>query len=495
MSDGEVHTGASGLARKRRWAVGIATGAVLLSGAGMAATQLIKSPAQAAADSEAPPPTVLTAPVEHRVLEDSVTVRGTVTADQTVEVSPSAGSPDGGPPVVTKLPVEGGQQIEAGQRLLEVSGRPVFALQGELPVFRDLKPGAEGDDIAQLQDALTALGHSTAGDRGGYFGPRTKAALTAFYDSIGYTPQPAQADGDSAVDSAESAVTEAERALEDARSAAASGAGSGTPGAGTGEGTDVDDKDADEPSVSDGKGAGEGSARQIERAQEDLAKAREELARVQATTGPMLPASEVVFLSRFPARVDEVHARVGDEVSGPVLTVSAGALVVHGYLQQHEKGLVRSGQQVRILSEVTGRTATAKVVSVADTVGQEQTAASGEDKAQAVGAQGYLMLVRPDKPLPPDLTGQDVRLTVHAAATKAAGLVVPLSAVSAGADGRTTVTVVEKGDGRRRVAVVTGSTGDGCVEVRPQTAGALAEGDNVLIGVRASPADAAGAGS
>ncbi|MFE0802546.1 peptidoglycan-binding protein [Streptomyces sp. NPDC058812] len=484
MSDGEVHTGASGLTRKRRWAVGIATGAVLLSGAGMAATQMIKSPAQAAADSEAPPPTVLTAPVEHRVLEDSVTVRGTVTAAQTVEVSPSAGSPDGGAPVVTKLPVKGGQQIEAGQRLLEVSGRPVFALQGELPVFRDLKPGAEGDDIAQLQDALTALGHSTAGDRDGYFGPRTKAALTAFYDSIGYTPQPAQEDGDSAVDSAESAVTEAERALEDARLGAASGAGSGTRGEDAGTGTGVD-----------GKGAGEGSARQVERAREDLAKAREELARVRATTGPMLPASEVVFLSRFPARVDEVHARVGEEVSGPVLTVSAGALVVHGYLQQHEKGLVRSGQQVEILSEVTGRTATAKVVSVADTVGQEQTAASGEDKEQAAGAQGYLMLVRPDEPLPPDLTGQDVRLTVRAAATKGASLVVPLSAVSAGADGRTTVTVVEKGDGRRKVAVATGSTGDGCVEVRPQTTDALTEGDKVLIGVRASPAGAAGAGS
>ncbi|MCL7427144.1 peptidoglycan-binding protein [Streptomyces sp. YS415] len=494
MSDGEVHTGAAGLPRKRRWAVGIATGAVVLSGAGMAATQFIKSPAQAAADSEAPPPTVLTAPVEHRVLEDSVIVRGTVTAAQTVEVSPSAGGPDGGAPVVTKLPVKDGQRIEAGQRLLEVSGRPVFALRGELPVFRDLKPGAQGDDVAQLQDALTALGHSTVGDREGYFGPRTKAALTGFYDRIGYTPQTAQEDGDNAVHNAEAAVTLAERALEDARLGAASGTSSGTHAAEAG--TDADGKGVGDPLGTDGKGAGGSTARQVERAQEDLATARDELARVRATTGPMLPASEVVFLSRFPARVDAVHARVGEEVSGPVLTVSAGALVVQGYLQQHEKGLVRSGQRVEILSEVTGRTATAKVVSVADTVGQEQTAASGgEDKEQATGAQGYLMLVRPDKPLPPDLTGQDVRLTVRAAATKGASLVVPLSAVSAGADGTTTVTVVEKGDGRRKVAVVTGTTGDGSVQVRPRTPGVLTEGDKVLVGVRPNPANAAGAGS
>ena len=34
--------------------------------------------------------------------------------------------------------------------ILTASGRPVFALQGELPAYRDLVPGISGDDVLQL---------------------------------------------------------------------------------------------------------------------------------------------------------------------------------------------------------------------------------------------------------------------------------------------------------------------------------------------------------
>jgi hypothetical protein len=92
---------------------------------------------------------------------------------------------------VTRIDVRSGDAVRPGRALLEVSGRPVIALRGTLPVYRNLKPGTEGDDVTQLQKALADTGHPVAGDPAGLFGPGTKSALTALYRSIGYDPLPA----------------------------------------------------------------------------------------------------------------------------------------------------------------------------------------------------------------------------------------------------------------------------------------------------------------
>ncbi len=68
------------LSHARRWVTGVVGTAVLLSVAGVLAAQLIKSPAQAVADTAPPPPSVITAPVEQRILKDTVIIRGTVTS-------------------------------------------------------------------------------------------------------------------------------------------------------------------------------------------------------------------------------------------------------------------------------------------------------------------------------------------------------------------------------------------------------------------------------
>ncbi|WP_411073817.1 peptidoglycan-binding domain-containing protein [Streptomyces sp. cmx-4-7] len=487
----------SGLARRRRWVAAVAVGAVVLSGVGIGAARLIKSPAQAAAEAGPPPMDLLVARVEKRVLRDTVIVRGTATAAQTVQVAPVTSVEGAGSPVVTKLPVAVGDRVTAGRVLLEVSGRPVFVLPGRLPVYRDLKPGATGEDVEQLQKALARRGHGTGADRAGTFGAGTKAALTAFYSSIGYDPLPAVADGGESVAAAEDAVTSAERALEDAvaaRDAAKEapaggegedGAGAGSGGAGKGSsGTDGGKASAG----GGGSGGGADAERAVRRAREDLAEARTDLAGARAVTGPMLPAGEVVFLEGFPARVDSVPARTGSPVSGPVMSLSAGALVVRALLQEHQKGLVRAGQKVEVLSEVSGVSAPARVQSVAGTMSQAQTPGrsdgSGGDQGgqEAGGERGYAMTVRPEKPLNPELAGQDVRLTIEAAATGGDALVVPVSAVSAGADGRTTVTVVE-GTTRRQVEVRPGTTGDGFVEIEPVGPGRVEEGDNVITGI------------
>ncbi|WP_051433651.1 efflux RND transporter periplasmic adaptor subunit [Streptomyces niveus] len=431
--------------RRRRWVMGTAAAAALLTAAGVLAAETIRSPAQAVADAAPPPASLLTAPVEYRVLKDSVILRGTVTAEQSVEVS-AEGGPEG-TAVVTRLPVKAGGPVKAGQVLLEVSGRPVVALEGPLPMYRDLKPGGRGDDVAQLQSALASLGHSTAGDESGYFGRRTKAAVSALYESVGHTPLAARPEGGPTLEQAGDEVTAARRALEDLPDTA--------------------------PSV------------QRTRATEDLAKAQERRDEIETTSGPMVPASELVFLKSFPGRVAGVNTRVGAKASGAAMVLSAGRLVVNGMLQPHQKGLVQPEQPVEILSESTGATASGTVTSVADVMETESTGPPGDGAADAAtGDRGYPVVVKPAKALRSDFAGQDVRLTIEAASTGSRTLVVPVSAVSAGADGKTTVTVVTPDDGQRRVRVTTGTSGDGYVEVRPAPGQPLAEGARVVVGVR-----------
>ncbi|WP_329614294.1 HlyD family secretion protein [Streptomyces brevispora] len=428
---------------------------VLLSVAGVLATQVIKSPAQAVADTAPPSPSVITAPVEYRVLKDSVIIRGTVSSEQSVDITPSASGPDAGAAIVTRVPVKPRQPVKAGQLLLEVSGRPVIALRGTLPMYRDLKPGAQGDDIAQLQSSLEALGHRTAGDCGGCFGPRTKEAVTALYEDLGYTPLPAQPDEDLLLEEAQDQVLAARRGLEDLPASA--------------------------------------SAKQTDRAAGDLRKAQERLSRAEAKSGPTIPVSELVFLTSFPARVDSVTARAGTQSTGKVLTLSTGKLVINGALQTHQKGLVQAGEKVEILSELTGATSTGTVASVSDVLSDAQSSPDGDSAAAPVtGGRGYPVVVKPMKSLPLDLAGQDVRLTVEAASTRRKALIVPVSAVSAGTDGRTSVTVLMPDGSRRRVQVTTGTSGDGQVQLIPAAGQRLAEGERVVIGVRSDRAGGPG---
>ncbi|MGV9286668.1 peptidoglycan-binding protein [Streptomyces sp. NPDC003719] len=481
--DGTAPSAGRQLARRRRVLVTALVGAVAVSALGIGASQVIKSPAQAAADTAAPPPSVMTAPVEKRVLRNSVIVRGMVAASQSVDVTPSGSAEPGvGGAVITAVGVRAGESVRPGKVLLEVSGRPVIALRGALPVYRDLKPGVEGKDVAQLQQALGETGHSVGGDRKGYFGAGTKAALIGLYRSAGYDPLPADPDGEATLEGARDAVTEARRHLEDIQTAP------GRPASGQSAVSDGG-KGADEPEQTSP------AHRSVEtdRAREDLQQAQEDLAKAEAGNGPMLPASEVVYVQSFPARVSGVGAVVGHQASGSVMTISAGRLVVTGTLSRSQRGLVRPGQRVEILSELDGTTAQAEVRTVAATVGPEQNSGASdggrqEDAAPGDGtAPGYAVTVTPDKPLADSMTGQDVRLTIRTAATKGEVLVVPVSAISAGADGATTVTVVEPDDTRRRVPVTAGASGDGYVEVRPVVGTTLAAGEKVVTGAASGP--------
>lgn len=466
--------------RPHRTLVAVAAAAVVAIGGGVVGAGLIKSPAERAAEADPPAPSVITATVELRRLTDTVAVRGQVAAAQTVDVAPHGTAKDGGArSVVTAVRVKAGEVLAAGQVLLEVAGRPVFVLAGEVPVFRDLKPGGEGKDIAQLQAALSGMGFGVGGDRSGLFGSGTREAVEALYRRLGYEAPRSPDAGEEQLRAGRERVTQAERAVEAAvavrdAAAAAPAASPAQPAGGKG------------PAESFGRGGADpvkAAEQQLAYAEEDSARARSELAALEAKAGAMVPASEVVFLRGFPARVDAVGAQVGAEAREKAVTVSAGALVAKGRLAPYEHGLVRPGMRVRLLSEATGLAADGRVTAIANT--PTETARTSESaQGAAAGGRSFEMTVTPSAALDARLAGQDVRLTVEAAASDGDVLVVPVSAVSAGADGRTVVTVQERGGEQRRVEVRPGATGSGFVQVTPLAGGRLAPGDKVVVGVR-----------
>jgi HlyD family secretion protein len=440
--------------------------AMLVTLMAIGAARVIRSPAQAAAEAAAPPPSVITVSVQRRVLMDTIVLRGMVAAEQTVDVLPRGGADTS--PVVTAVRVKAGDVVDAGAILIEVSGRPVFALPGRIPAYRDLRPGSHGRDVGQLQAALRAEGFASR-DPAGSYGPGTKAAVRAFYEANGYEPMPASEEDDLLLEEAQDAVTQAKRALRDAE--AELRAAKQVPGA------------------SRPRNASQAMQAVADR-REDYARVRQKLALAEARTGPMVPAGELLFLRRFPARVDVVHTVVGAQGSGKLLTVSAGRLVVKSQLSPPQKDLVRPGQQVKLYAEALGISARGKVRSVADTPRQPDpgaAAASGEagdPAAPEVAGESFEMVALPTTRLDPRAAGQDVRVTVVAATTRVPVLTVPLAAVSAGADGRTTVTAVAADGTQRQVEVRPGASGDGHVQVAP-IGGALRVGDHVLVGVGA----------
>ena len=127
----------------------IALGAVLLSIiaalVGLLVGRSIESPADAALGAKAPPSGPITVPIERRVLSADLRIRGTLGATDSTEVTlaPSTiGSPDN---VVVRAPAQG-DTVNEGDVILVVGNRPVIALVGDLPMYRDLGPGDRSHD-------------------------------------------------------------------------------------------------------------------------------------------------------------------------------------------------------------------------------------------------------------------------------------------------------------------------------------------------------------
>ena len=187
--------GASRLRRRRNLLIAVVAAAAIAAGGGLLLASTIKSPAEQAAQTSAPPPTQLTAPVTRQVITSTVLAQGAVHPPPEVAQLSGADSGGSGPngelPVVTRVFRPAGSIVEPGQPIVEVAGRPLFALRGSVPAYRNLVPGETGTDVSQLQLGLESLGYPVGSDTPGTFGAGTAAAVSAFYTALGY-PVPAQ---------------------------------------------------------------------------------------------------------------------------------------------------------------------------------------------------------------------------------------------------------------------------------------------------------------
>lgn len=207
---------ADGRRRRRQGALVVGV-AVASAAAGVVVGTQIKSPADEAAARQAPPASRITVPVERQVLSSSLVLSGEVQYNEPtpIRLAGAVGVEEGEAQVITAVPSLD-QLVQDGDVLLEVTGRPVFALQGDLPMYRRLSSGSEGPDVLQLERSLERLGFAP-GQVDNVFDEATAAALTAMYTEAGYEPEgPSRSQRDE-LRLARQAVTDAETALRTAR--------------------------------------------------------------------------------------------------------------------------------------------------------------------------------------------------------------------------------------------------------------------------------------
>lgn len=547
-------SGPSGVAGRRVWVVGLCA-LVGVSGVSWWLGARAQSPEQAAAKASQPEASWITATVERRVLASTVVLRG----DVKPEVSLAVGVPSSveGAGVVTRVPPAAGSEVIEGQVVVEVSGRPVFVMQGDVPVYRSLQPGMSGSDVVQLQTALERLGFTP--DVDGVFGEATKQAVTALYSAAGFVPV-ASTTSASDVSAAEQAYHEAEAAVTTAEAtlsrAKAGGSGSAVVSAQAGlnqanrgltdavasrveavtnaqvtltnaqngynttmadPGTSQADKDAANAAVvsaqtglsaaqRQGDDAVAAASDQVRVAQVTLSEAKKsndvgaaQAARdtaVQArdsaavafmtvvgSSGPTVAQGEVVFLPTMPARVQSAVATLGpidnsgaadggQSAGSGLVQLSAGGLVVSTTIRSGDEQLVRAGVKVVLLDETTSVAYPATITQIADT-----------QSVDSSGQLGRAALITPDEALPDELAGVNLRVTITAAASDGEILVVPVAAISAGADGATRVSVLISGESDLvDVPVTVLLTADGFAGVEPGSGATLEPGDLVVVG-------------
>ena len=132
----------------RRTALVLAVALATLGAAGTAAVVLGDRKEVAAG----PPAVGATSTVRRQTLAEQVTVDGNLGYGEPVPLKSNAGG------TVTWLPKESGA-MTLGDTVVRIDNRPVVLLNGVLPLYRPLAPGAEGPDVLQFERNLRALGH------------------------------------------------------------------------------------------------------------------------------------------------------------------------------------------------------------------------------------------------------------------------------------------------------------------------------------------------
>ena len=411
---------------------------VLLAAVSWIAGSKIQSPAEAAARTAPPTPSPILVPVEERVLSSDVITRGTARFGLPQSISLSPSPLKSGVGIITTLP-EPSQQLQEGDVLFTSSGRPVFILQGDIPVYRDLFPGLSGEDVRQLEVALKRLKFDP-GPVDGVFDEQTTAAVVDLYSSVGYVSFTATSEQLAALRTLENELALAINEKAVAETALAQAA-----------------KDAEKA-----------AQREVEWRTFLVDRLTEEVEAARQKAYSSVPMDEIVFVSAFPVRVEKINVKIGDPASGPVIGVTNNQLAIDSFLPLAEAPLVKPGMKVAIDEPDLGLQATGIVSRVADMPGTD-------------GADGYHIYfeVLVDA-TPVKLEGFSLRLTIPVESTGGAVTVVPISALFLAADGTSRVQV-EKDGNLEFIEVKPGLSADGFVEVTPVN-GTLSAGQLVLVG-------------
>jgi peptidoglycan hydrolase-like protein with peptidoglycan-binding domain len=301
---------------------------VFAAGGGWAAGSRVQSPAQAAADRQPPDASLVTAEVVQRPLSSTLVARGTVRYGEPNEVTlPTSPSADGAATVTR--PATKGATLAEGDVALEVGGRPVIVLPGNVPMYRDIGPGDRGDDVRQLEEALERLGFAP-GAVDGVYDAATEGAVDAWYRTVGYDARgPSDAERSAlraareAVSSAEDRLLQAETALDTAAEA-------------------TDEADLAEA---------EGRARATGRAVEDAERAAE-LARDRIQVAKAAEQTAVANLAIARSRVD-LAQRNHDVAAGAERTTRARESLASRSLSTAVANQLRD--DARATAEVTAR--------------------------------------------------------------------------------------------------------------------------------------------
>jgi len=468
---------------------------------GLLVGTFVVSPVEAASRADAPEPGLITVPVEFGELSNDVTVRADVGYADAVEVTIDTATLSG-PAVVTGQVPEVGAELNSLSIALEVAGRPVIVLPGDLPAYRSLRFGVSGPDVVQLKNALRSVGIDGGDPASNVFDAQTAAGITALYAAVGY-PAPSGDEGaaqtvsaaEAGVRSAQQAVAAAQAELDKARAGAdivtlkaadnavaaaqravndaiAGGKASASEIAGLQDTLalrQLERQQLDAPADTSAQRAAVDAANgQVQQAQEDLQRARE---------GSMafLPSSEVLYLTGLPRRVDAVNVTRGAVLQGAAMTVSGATVRLTGSAGEADAALLQVGGEASF--ELPDGTPHRAVI----------TALAPSTNKDSAGR--WSIELEPD-PLTPEqiqqMQGSNVRVSIPVGATEGEVLSVPVAALTAGPGGEARVEVVE-GDPRnpdaktRLVTVKTGLAASGAVEITPLE-GAVDEGDLVVVG-------------
>lgn len=468
----------------------------------------IESPAEAAARTAPPTPSPILVPVERRVLSSDIVTRGTARygLPQSLSIIPSVLKPNIG--VITTLPSPNAQ-LREGDVLLTASGRPVFILQGATPVYRDLVPGAIGEDVRQLERALKRLGFDP-GVVDTTYDEKTSTAVTAWYEAEGWQPfgptadqlahirtleqdlalaQNRKASADDTVIAANVAIQAAIANADSANLAASAEVGVqtranqriwGDPDApyeekanaaaalAAAQAAEAAIKASGQSAIQFSYETARAATRDAELAAEVVAQLEADLTIAKSKVGVQVPVDEVIFIPALPVRVGLINVAIGDPASGPVLAVTDNRLAIDSSLALDEAPLVKPGMLVTIDEPSLGITATGVVTRVADTPG-------------TFGVDGFHIYFEVQvTEASTALEGFSLRLTIPVKSTGTEVTVVPISALFLAADGTSRVQVDNNGS-LEFMVVEPGLSANGYVEVKP-VEGTLSPGQLVLVG-------------